>query len=75
MTRRDTGKMPREIDRVEVQRLMEAGAQVVEVLPPAEFEEEHLPGAISLPLRRIESQARDRLDATKPVIVYCFDSA
>jgi len=67
--------MPREIDRVEVQRLMQAGAQVVEVLPPKEFEEEHLPGAISLPLRRIESQARDRLDPTRPVIVYCFDSA
>jgi rhodanese-related sulfurtransferase len=67
--------MPKEIDRVEVQRLMEAGAQVVEVLPPKEFEEEHLPGAINLPLRRIETKARDRLDPTRPVIVYCFDSA
>jgi rhodanese-related sulfurtransferase len=67
--------MPKRIDRLEVQRLLQTGAQLVEVLPPQEYEEEHLPGAISLPLRRIETQARDRLDPNRPVIVYCFDSA
>ena len=67
--------MPKRIDRFEVQRLLQTGAQLVEVLPPKEYEEEHLPGAISLPLRRIETQARDRLDPHRPVIVYCFDSA
>jgi len=51
------------------------GAQLVEVLPREEYEEEHLPGAISLPLRRIDAGARDRLDPNRPVIVYCFDSA
>ncbi len=66
--------MPKPIDRFEVQRLLKAGAQLVEVLPPEEYEEEHIPGAISLPLRRIESQARDRLDSGRPVVVYCFDS-
>jgi rhodanese-related sulfurtransferase len=67
--------MPKEIDRTEVQRLIQDGAQLVEVLPPEEYEEEHLPGAINLPLRKIESEARDRLDPNRPVIVYCFDSA
>ena len=67
--------MPKEIDRREVQRLIEAGAQLVEVLPPEEYEEEHLPGAMNIPLRRIETQARDRLDPARPVVVYCFDSA
>jgi rhodanese-related sulfurtransferase len=67
--------MPKRIDRLEVQRLLQSGAQLVEVLPPQEYEEEHLPGAISLPLRRIETQARDRLDPNRPVIVYCFDAA
>jgi rhodanese-related sulfurtransferase len=66
--------MPKAVDRFEVQRLLQAGAQLVEVLPPEEYKEEHLPGAISLPLRRIESQARDLLDPNRPVIVYCFDS-
>jgi rhodanese-related sulfurtransferase len=40
-----------EIDRDEVRRLIAEGAQVVEVFPAKEFEEEHLPGAVSLPLQ------------------------
>jgi len=44
--------MPRGIDRKEVQRLVaERNAQVVEVLPRPEYEQEHLPGAINLPLK------------------------
>jgi rhodanese-related sulfurtransferase len=67
--------MPREIDREEVRRLIEEGAQVVEVLPASEYEEEHLPGAISIPLAKIDSQARDRLDPNRAIVVYCWDSA
>jgi rhodanese-related sulfurtransferase len=67
--------MPQDIDRDEVQRLLSEGAQLVEVLPREEYEEEHLPGAINLPLRKIESDARTRLDPSRPVIVYCWDSA
>jgi hypothetical protein len=33
------------------------GAQLVEVLPSSEYEEDHLPGAINLPLRQIEERA------------------
>jgi rhodanese-related sulfurtransferase len=45
--------MPQEIhDRRAVQALMDAGAQVVEVLPREEFEEDHLPGAIHVPFPR-----------------------
>jgi len=51
------------------------GAQLVEVLPSSEYEEHHLPGAINLPLRKIDSQARDVLDPGRPVIVYCWDTA
>ena len=54
---------------------MREGAQVVEVLPREEFEEDHLPGAISLPLRSLETEAKDRLDPAKPVVVYCWDTA
>ena len=67
--------MPTEIDRTEVQKLIDRGAQVVEVLPPDEYEEDHLPGAISLPLRRLEAEAVRILDRTRPVIVYCWDTA
>ena len=68
--------MPHNVhDRAEVQELITRGAQVVEVLDPDEYEGDHLPGAINIPLRRIETAARDRLDPTRPVLVYCWDSA
>ena len=66
--------MPLEIDRESVQSMTQAGAQLVEVLPPEEYEEQHLPGAVNLPLRRIE-EARDTLDPGRAVVVYCWDSA
>jgi rhodanese-related sulfurtransferase len=68
--------MPDEIhDRRAVRALIDAGAQIVEVLPREEFEEDHLPGAIHLSLSAIETEARRRLDASRPVVVYCWDSA
>jgi phage shock protein E len=65
----------REVSRQEVQDLMRQGAQVVDVLPVEEYEEDHLPGAISLPLRKLETEARSALDPSRPVVVYCWDSA
>ena len=67
--------MPQPIDRDEVRRLVDRGAQLVEVLPPNEYKEDHLPGAISMPLRRLEKEARSSLDRGRPVVVYCWDSA
>lgn len=63
------------IDREEVRRLVAAGAQVVEVLPKDEYDEDHLPQAIHLSLRRIETDARTELDPARPIIVYCWDGA
>ena len=67
--------MAREIDREQVRRFMEQRAQIVDVLPAREYSEDHLPGAINLPLRKIESHATQVLDPGRPVIVYCWDSA
>jgi len=67
--------MPKEIDRHELGRLVEAGAQLVEVLPSEEYAEDHLPGAINLPLRRIEAGVERELDKRRPVVVYCWDIA
>ena len=67
--------MPRQIDRDEVRRLMAEGAQVVDALPAREYSEDHLPGAINLPIRRIETEARRVLDPNRPIVVYCADSA
>jgi rhodanese-related sulfurtransferase len=64
-----------DLQRQRVRELIDEGAQVVEVLPREEFEEDHLPGAIHIPLRKIEAEAADRLDKSRPVVLYCWDSA
>ena len=68
--------MPQEISREELRRLVaDETAQLVEVLPASEYREDHLPGALNLPLRRLESDARAVLTPARPVIVYCWDTA
>jgi rhodanese-related sulfurtransferase len=67
--------MPDEIDREGLRRMVESGAQLVEVLPADEFAEDHLPGAISVPLSHIDAEGSKLLDKTRPVIVYCWDIA
>jgi len=65
--------LPRDIKRDEVHRLAEAGAQIVEVLPDEEYREEHLPGAINLPLKKLTRESAAMLDRQRPVVVYCYD--
>jgi rhodanese-related sulfurtransferase len=65
--------MPQAIDIDEIRQLLTAGAQLVEVLPSQGFEEEHLPGAINIPLKQMTEQATAWLDKARPVIVYCWD--
>ncbi len=62
--------MPTSIDRDDVQRLMREGAQLVKVLPPAEYEEMHLPGAINIPLTDLNRDTTAKLERDRPVIVY-----
>jgi len=63
--------MPTAIDRHELQRLLaDEQAQLIEVLPEAEFADEHLPGAINIPLKQLDasppsgSTARTRSSST-----------
>ncbi len=65
----------RDLQRQAVQELIGKGAQVVEVLPASEYEEDHLPGAINIGLREIDKEAPSKLDNNAPVVVYCWDSA
>ena len=67
--------MPAAIDRDEVARLLrDEHAQLVEVLPVDEYEDEHLPGAINIPLKTLDADTTRQLDRGRPVIVYCYDS-
>jgi hypothetical protein len=65
--------MPTTIFRNDLRRLVREGAQLVEVLPREEYDDEHLPGALSIPLRDIDREAPRRLRRDVPVIVYCWD--
>jgi rhodanese-related sulfurtransferase len=65
--------MATRIDLTQLQELLDGGAQLVEVLPAAEYADEHLPGAINLPLKQLDATTAAQLDRTRPVIVYCWD--
>ena len=67
--------MGRAIGRDELRRLMTDGVQLVEVLPEKEYAEDHLPGAMSIPLTRLDRETSQVLDAPQPIVVYCWDSA
>ncbi len=63
--------MPTSIVREEVQRLnLDDAAQLVEVLPSQEYQDEHIEGAINLPLKRLSRETVGRLGNHRPVIVY-----
>lgn len=63
------------VDRDQLQRMLAEGAQLVEVLPAKEYDEDHLPGARSIPLGKINAETAATLDSTRPIIVYCWDVA
>jgi len=59
------------IDRIELLRLMEEeSAQVVNVLPPREYQRERIPGSISVPLKGLDEETTLGLSRSKPVVVY-----
>ena len=58
----------------EVLEIVEAGGQLVDVLPAAEYDESHVPGAINLQLKELDAErARSLLDVAQPIVVYCHD--
>lgn len=66
--------MPDEIDTDALLRLIDEGAQVVEVLPTSAFGVEHIAGAVNIPLADLHGAAATAaLDRSRPVVAYCFD--
>ncbi len=63
--------MPTPIWRDEVQRLArDEAAQLVEVLPRQEYQDEHIEGATNIPLKRLNRETTSHLDKARPIIVY-----
>jgi rhodanese-related sulfurtransferase len=65
--------MPVTIDRGEVEGLVRDGAQVVDVLSRTDYDELHIAGAISIPLKELDARTVRVLDASAPVVAYCND--
>ncbi len=64
--------MPIEIRRKDVKILIEQDrAQILEVLPAAEYKKEHLPKAINIPLDRLTPENTRQMRKDTAVIVYC----
>lgn len=60
----------REVSRDETQRLIEEGAQLVDVRADHEWEAGHIAGATHLPLDEL-AQRSEELDREHPVVLYC----
>jgi rhodanese-related sulfurtransferase len=65
--------MTTHVHRDEIQKMVEDGGQLVEVLPAEAYEAEHLPGAISIPLKELAARPPRELDSARAVILYCYD--
>jgi rhodanese-related sulfurtransferase len=57
----------------DVKRLLQQGAQLLDVLSEEEYDHDHIPGAINIPLKRLDATTAARLDRARPVLVYCND--
>ncbi|HEV2369878.1 MAG TPA: rhodanese-like domain-containing protein [Acidimicrobiales bacterium] len=66
--------MFRSANRAKVQRLMDGGAQVIEVLEARQYRQAHLPGAIHIPAWKMSRSRAAALDSKRPIVVYCYDN-
>jgi rhodanese-related sulfurtransferase len=60
----------REVSRDEAQKLIDEGAQLIDVRADHEWEVGHIEGATHLPLDEIASRAGE-IDKERPVVLYC----
>jgi rhodanese-related sulfurtransferase len=59
----------------ELQQLKDSGKpfKLVDVLSTEHFQDEHIQGAVNLPLENIASEAMNRFDMEDEIVVYCKD--
>lgn len=66
--------MPADLDLAGLRKKLTQGStQLIEVLPEKEYVEEHLPGALNIPLKSMNEESVRHLDRGAPTIVYCWD--
>jgi rhodanese-related sulfurtransferase len=66
--------LPEHVTREGVRRLIGEGAVLIEVLPAGEYESEHIPGAVNIPLKELDAGRVAGFDRARPIVVYCNDT-
>jgi rhodanese-related sulfurtransferase len=66
--------MFKSVNREDVRRLVDDGAQLLEVLEERQYRLAHLPGAVNIPAWELTRARAAELDRNRPVLVYCFDT-
>jgi len=61
---------PREVSREELQKLLDEGAQLIDVRAEHEWEAGRIAGAKHLPLAELSERAGE-IDKERPVVLYC----
>jgi rhodanese-related sulfurtransferase len=64
------GEAGREVSRDEAQKLIDDGAQLIDVRADHEWEAGHLSGATHLPLDELNERTGE-IDKDRPVLLYC----
>ena len=65
--------MPTDIDHEELQRLTGSGALLLDVREREGYDAEHLPGAVSLPIKALDAETTAGFARNPPVITYCWE--
>ena len=63
-----------QITHEDVQRMTAEGAVLIDTLPENEYAEEHIAGAVNIPLRKLDRQTTAHRSKEAPIIVYCYDT-
>lgn len=58
-----------------IEELIKSGASVVDVRTDEEYEEEHYPNAICIPVNEIMQRSGEIGQKDKPIVVYCASGA
>lgn len=61
---------PKVVDRTEARKMVDEGAQLIDVRADHEWEAGHLPGAVHIALPELAARAEE-IDKDRPVVVYC----
>jgi phage shock protein E len=55
--------------------LIKAGAKIVDVRSPEEYEDEHYDGALNIPVNEIQARAKELGGPETPIVLYCASGA